>query len=50
MYFDFNDVVFDVATNGGATIITLQAAGGTLPLYIEVGGDSREVHGLFWRF
>ena len=25
----------------------LQAAGGTLPLYIEVGGDSREVHGLF---
>lgn len=45
--FDFNDVVFDVATNGGATIITLQAAGGTLPLYIEVGGDSREVHGLF---
>ena len=24
-----------------------QAAGGTLPLYIEVGGDSREVHGLF---
>lgn len=27
--FDFNDVVFDVATNGGATIITLQAAGGT---------------------
>ena len=45
--FDFNDVVFDVATNGGATIITLQAAGGTLPLYIEVGGDSREVHELF---
>ena len=45
--FDFNDVVFDVATNGGATIITLQAAGGTLPLYIEVGGDSREVHEIF---
>lgn len=45
--FDFNDVVFDVAINGGATIITLQAAGGTLPLYIEVGGDSREVHELF---
>lgn len=39
--------MFDVATNGGATIITLQAAGGTLPLYIEVGGDSREVHELF---
>ena len=45
--FDFNDVVFDVATNGGTTIITLQAAGGTLPLYIEVGGDSREVHEIF---
>lgn len=41
--FDFNDVVFDVATNKGATIVTLQAAGGTLPLYI--GG--KEVHELF---
>lgn len=39
--------MFDVATNGGTTIITLQAAGGTLPLYIEVGGDSREVHEIF---
>lgn len=45
--FDFNDVVFDVAIDGEATIITLQAAGGTLPLYIEVGDDSREVHELF---
>lgn len=45
--FDFNDVVFDVATNGGATIITLQAAGGTLPLSIQVGSDEREVHELF---
>lgn len=45
--FDFNDVVFDVATNGGATIVTLQAAGGTLPLYIQVGSDQREVHELF---
>lgn len=45
--FDFNDVVFDVATNGGSTIVTLQAAGGTIPLYIQVGNDQREVHQLF---
>lgn len=56
--FDFNDVVFDVANNSyynpyksGAqetyTIITLQAAGGTLPLYLEAGGVSKEVHELF---
>lgn len=45
--FDFNDVVFDVATDGSATIVTLQAAGGTLPLYIQVGSDQREVHELF---
>lgn len=45
--FDFNDVVFDVAFNGGATIITLQAAGGTLPLYIGVGSVQHEVHSLF---
>ena len=42
--FDFNDVVFDAAImNDGTTIITLQAAGGTMPLYIE----GKEVHELF---
>lgn len=42
--FDFNDVVFDAAImNDGTTIITLQAAGGTMPLYIE----EKEVHELF---
>ncbi len=45
--FDFNDVVFDVASYGGSTIITLQAAGGTLPLYIRANGEDYEVHGLF---
>ena len=43
--FDFNDVVFDVKFNypEGKTTIILQAAGGTLPLYIA----GKEVHGLF---
>ena len=41
--FDFNDVVFDVAIENGETWIRLQAAGGTLPLYI----DTKEVHALF---
>lgn len=42
--FDFNDVVFDAAImNDGTAIITLQAAGGTMPLYIE----DKEVHKLF---
>ncbi len=46
--FDFNDVIFDVAkTNDNTTLITLQAAGGTLPLYIKVGGIQKEVHELF---
>jgi hypothetical protein len=55
--FDFNDVVFDVASNSywngyknqqeEYTIITLQAAGGTLPLYLEANGVSKEVHELF---
>lgn len=40
--FDFNDVVFDVKYGNPATII-LQAAGGTLPLYIE----GNEVHEMF---
>ena len=55
--FDFNDVVFDVVSNSywngyknqqeEYTIITLQAAGGTLPLYLEANGVSKEVHELF---
>lgn len=45
--FDFNDVVFDVALRYDETVVTLQAAGGTLPLYIKVGDKSREVHELF---
>lgn len=45
--FDFNDVVFDIilsdpANNGNTTII-LQAAGGTLPLYVA----GKEVHEAF---
>lgn len=43
--FDFNDVVFDVALLSDATVITLRAAGGTLPLYI--GNHEYEVHKLF---
>lgn len=43
--FDFNDVVFDAALLSDATVITLQAAGGTLPLYI--GTTEHEVHNLF---
>lgn len=43
--FDFNDVVFDAALLSDATVITLQAAGGTLPLYI--GNMEYEVHDLF---
>jgi hypothetical protein len=42
--FDFNDIVFDVdyvSTN--EVKVTVQAAGGTLPLYI----DGKEVHQLF---
>ena len=38
--FDFNDVVFDAYIDGTQFVITLRAAGGTLPLY--VGGT--EVH------
>jgi hypothetical protein len=38
--FDFNDVVFDVYSNG---VIRIRACGGTLPLRV----DGREVHGLF---
>lgn len=42
--FDFNDVVFDVTSDGK---VILQAAGGTLPLYLEWNGDKKEVHGAF---
>jgi hypothetical protein len=43
--FDFNDVVFDVSyiENVNKTFITLKAAGGTIPLFIE----GKEVHKLF---
>ena len=43
--FDFNDVVFDVEYREGIgkTFVTIQAAGGTLPLYVA----GREVHQLF---
>ena len=46
--FDFNDVVLDFEGNeqGTAISITLQAAGGTLPLRIN-GDDNWEVHKLF---
>lgn len=48
--FDFNDVVFDVSytkvSDGNYTAhITVQAVGGTLPLYI--GDKSHEVHEMF---
>lgn len=46
--FDFNDVVLDVVNDDNNTIITLRAAGGTLPTNISVGGESLgEVHELF---
>jgi len=43
--FDFNDVVFDVnyIENVNKTFITIKAAGGTIPLYIQ----GKEVHKLF---
>ena len=43
--FDFNDVVFDVYTNNGDAKIVLQAAGGTLPLYVE-GIEIHEAFGV----
>lgn len=41
--FDFNDIVFDAVKVDGSVVITLRAAGGTMPLYIE----DKEVHELF---
>ena len=43
--FDFNDVVFDVVRDESGTFatVTVRAAGGTLPLYL----NGKEVHGLF---
>ncbi len=43
--FDFNDIVLDVKY-GYPAVLTLQAAGGTLPLRIN-GDDNLEVHKLF---
>ena len=49
--FDYNDVVFDIAVfdkdNTRTAIITLQAAGGTMPLYIGGKTNGKEVHELF---
>lgn len=49
--FDFNDLVFDIYYTGEAAPytahVTLQAAGGTLPLYIGQKDSDHEVHRLF---
>lgn len=51
---DFNDIVFDVTflnanpSTGVATAkITLQAAGGTIPVRVGINDDAHEAHGLF---
>ena len=44
--FDFNDIVLDVEFSATNAVLTLQAAGGTLPLRID-GKDEWEVHKLF---
>ncbi|MBQ0047993.1 MAG: hypothetical protein KBT33_10920 [Prevotellaceae bacterium] len=50
--FDFNDIVFDVQYKGGEVagttdaVITLQAAGGTLPIYVGTNDSRYEAHGL----
>lgn len=44
--FDFNDIVLDV-TYGSPAKIKLVAAGGTLPLYINVQDDAHEIHHIF---
>ncbi len=45
--FDFNDVVLSFVKNGDNTEIWLLAAGGTLKLNVEWGGESKEVHEVF---
>lgn len=45
--FDFNDVVLSFVKNGDNTEIWLLAAGGTLKLNVEWGGESKEVHDVF---
>lgn len=46
--FDFNDVVFDVYYGtAGSAYVMVEAAGGTLPLYIWNGEEKIEVHELF---
>lgn len=51
--FDFNDVVFDAVIRKEyypafeGAVITLRAAGGTMPLYVGVKDDAHEVHKLF---
>ena len=42
--FDFNDVVFDVYNEWGSAVITLHAAGGTLPITVA-GKDVHEAFG-----
>ena len=48
--YDFDDAVVDVAfesvTGGYQPIISVQAAGGTMPIYIEQTGDKYELHKL----
>lgn len=41
---DFNDVVFDITSDNK---VILQAAGGTLPLYLEWNKERKEVHEQF---
>lgn len=43
--FDFNDCVVDVAIIDNEAVVTLQAAGGTMPIFI--GDNKHEVHELF---
>lgn len=49
--FDFNDVVFDVAyeknsDNSIDAVVTLQAAGGTMPIYVGTNSAGMEAHKL----
>ena len=44
--FDFNDAVFDAAIDKDEIIVTVQAAGGTMPIYIGKSGSDYEIHNL----